>query len=168
MSRSWALVSVAALLLASGCLGSSSAQTQTRNGPSEVIGGLDLHRPYAEFRVRGIYSSCPRTVTGTVNHFGSELCRAHAEFTCLSKKAYMEAANSLPNESLCLAILDYRTQIRFLVGEECNCPASAVRVDVRGAIQGHRIHERITPCMCGLDRQARYDVGDPQDAPQVD
>jgi hypothetical protein len=106
MSRWWALVSVAALLLASGCLGSFSAHTQSRNGPSEVIGGLHLHRPYAEFRVRGIYSSCP---DGT-NHFGGELCRAHAEFTCLSKKAYMEAGNVLPNENLCLAILDLRTQ----------------------------------------------------------
>lgn len=69
----------------------------------------------------------------------------------------MELGDEVPNENLCLAILDYRTQIRLL-GEECNCPASAVWVDVRGAIQGHRIHERITPCPCGEDEQARHDA----------
>lgn len=140
----WLLPSVAVLLLAAACLGSSTAHPPAPNatGHSSVAG----RGSYAEFHVHGTYST------------GGDIRRPRFTIACRSQGSYEKLFGPLSwNERLCLAILDYRTQI-LLLGEACNCPASAVFVDVRGEIRGHAAQEQITTCVCGDGPQATSDA----------
>jgi hypothetical protein len=140
----WLLPSVAALLLAAACLGSSTAHPPAPNatGHSSVAG----RSAYAEFHVHGTYD------------IGGDLRRARFTIACRSQGSYEKLKGPLSwDESLCLAILDYRTQI-LLLGEACNCPASVVFVDLRGEIRGRPADERITTCLCGDAQQAASDA----------
>jgi hypothetical protein len=116
---------------------------------SPTVSGLS----YAQFQIRGAYA------TGNSPDYAADLHRTHFVITCLSKRTYEQLYGLLSwKDNLCIAILDYRTQIRLL-GIACNCPVSTlVGVDVRGEIRGHPIHERITPCLCGDGPAAAHDA----------
>jgi hypothetical protein len=109
---------------------------------------------YAQFQIRGIYMTDSRpSPVDTVFH------RANFAITCLPERTYEELKGPLSwKGNLCMAILDYRTQIRPQ-GIACNCPVTTlVGVDVRGEIRGRPVHERITPCLCGDGPQAAHDA----------
>jgi hypothetical protein len=151
MTRMWLVPSIVALLLAAACLGSSTAHPPMPNatGHSSRAGRAS----YAVFHIHGTY-----TTGGSTNHFGGDLRRDRFTIVCRSQGSYEKLFGPLSwNERLCLAILDYRTQIPLL-GEECNCPASAVFVEVRGEIRGRPAAERITSCLCGDGQQAASDA----------
>jgi len=109
--------------------------------------------PYAQFEIRETYT------TGTsTNHFGGDLHRAHFALTCHnSERTYLKLQGVLSSrDRLCVAILDYRTQIPLQVA--CGCPVSSVVVDVRGTIRGRPVREHITPCLCGDGARAARDA----------
>jgi hypothetical protein len=57
---------------------------------------------------------------------------------------------------LCSAILDYQTAPRQNI--ICACPASSVEVSIRGEIDGRRVDERFSNCLCGDGRRAARDA----------
>jgi hypothetical protein len=144
MARAWMLVPLVLVMLASGCFGGATTHAPTpRRAP----------QPYAVFHIRGAYTSGSST-----NHFGGELHRTRFTISCRSRRAYQALFGRVSwQEKLCLAILDYRTQIP--TGIVCaGCPVSVVRVDVRGTIGGRPVHERFTPCLCGDGPRAAADA----------
>jgi hypothetical protein len=151
VTRLWLVPSLALIIVASGCLGGSAAGPVSNSGPSAVsptVSGLS----HAQFQIRGTY------LTGNSPNYAADLHRLHFAITCLPKRTYEQLKGPLSwKDKLCLAILDYPTQIRLL-GIACNCPVSLVGVDVRGEIHGRRVHERITPCLCGDGAQAAHDA----------
>jgi hypothetical protein len=152
MTRLWVVPSLALIMIGGGCFGGSAASPVSSSGPSAVsptVSGLS----YAHFQIRGIYMTGSRpSPVDAVFH------RAHFTITCLPEHTYFKSMGGLSwRERLCVAILDYRTQIRLL-GIACGCPVSLVGVDVRGEIRGRPVHERITPCLCGDGPQAAHDA----------
>jgi hypothetical protein len=107
---------------------------------------------YAQFQIRGTY------LTGNSPNYAADLHRSHFTITCLPKRTYEELPGLLSwKANLCIAILDYRTQIHLL-GTVCGCTHSLVAVDVRGEIRGRPVRERITPCLCGDGPEAAHDA----------
>jgi hypothetical protein len=153
MTRLWVLAPVALIMIANGCFGGSTASPASSAPTRGLSSGL-VPRPYAEFQIHGTY-----TTGSSTNHSDRDLHRARFTITCNSEHAYRELEGGVLSweDNLCIAILDYRTQIRLL-GVECNCPLSLVAVDVRGTIRGRPVHERITPCLCGDGPQAAGDA----------
>lgn len=152
MTRLWLVPSLAVIMIASACLGGSAASPVSSLGPSAVsptVSGLS----YAQFQIRGTY------LTGNSPSYAADLHRMHFAITCLPKRTYEELYGLLSwKDNLCIAILDYRTQIH-LRGIACNCPVSTlVGVDVRGEIRGRPVHVRITPCLCGDSPGAAHDA----------
>jgi hypothetical protein len=90
------------------------------------------------FHVGGTYPS------GNVNNFVGEFQRTHFTIRCQADEDTSQASEARLSwrARLCVAILDYRTQ-RPLLGAECNCPLSPLRVLVRGSIQGRPVREHI-------------------------
>jgi hypothetical protein len=151
VTRLWLAPSLALIMIASACLGGSAASPVSSSEPSAVsptVSGLS----HAQFQIRGTY------LTGNGPNYAADLHRSHFTITCLPKRRYEEFYGLLSwKDNLCIAILDYRTQIRLL-GIACNCPVSRVGVDVRGEIRGRPVHERITPCLCGDGPEAAHDA----------
>ncbi len=151
MPRAWMLSPLALLMVASGCFAGSASPPPSVT-THERTSGL-VPQPYAVFQIRGTY-----TTGSSTNHFGGELHRDRFTVTCRSPR-YYERLYGGPSwqERLCLAIIDYRTQIP--TGILCaGCPVSVVAVDVRGTIRGRPVHERFTSCLCGDTRRAAADV----------
>ena len=137
----------AAVLAASGCLGSSTATTPAKAHRHGHV------RPYAVLRVTGTYATCPK------GRSGGDLCGDRFTLRCPSPGAADVLWGEPPwSARLCRAILDYRTAIRLIGSPECNCPASAVRVHVRGRVEGRLVREDVAPCTCGESPEAVQDA----------
>jgi hypothetical protein len=141
---------IAAMLLASGCLGSSSAPAPTV-APSPPATGTIPALNYADFVVTGTY-----TTSGGGNHFSGKRHHEHFTLACHSRSLYEKLSMLSPQDRLCFAILDYQSAPRKnLVGA---CPLEIDEVSVRGQIHGRRIDERFTYCMCGDGKRAGDDA----------
>jgi hypothetical protein len=142
-------IALAALaLLGAGCLGSSTAlprlTTHARHANPP---------PYARFTVSGTYANDDRSAT-----VGPELRHARFTITCLAPRTYHHMRGILGwQDRECLAILDFQTARRDS-GVVCPCPLTVLWVDVRGTIQGRRVHDRFSTCMCGFGPRAAHDA----------
>jgi hypothetical protein len=146
---------VALILIASGCFGSSTAAVPGSSSSNKRPAHPALSPlAYAKFQIHETY-----TTGGSTNHFGGDLHRTHFTLTChSSERTYLELQGVLSRQArLCLAILDYRTQIP-LQGGSCKCPLSPVVVDLRGTIRGRPVYERVTPCLCEDGPEAARDA----------
>lgn len=131
----------AAMLLASGCLGSSVAHGPATVGHNpELVHPTIPHLRYAEFQVRGVYAA-------------GALHRDHFALVCDSSEKLLRP---LWQSRLCRAILDYQTAPRQ--NFTCACPLEVVEVSVVGEINGRRIDERFSSCMCGDGKRAARDA----------
>ena len=159
MRRASALVGTALLLVAGGCLGSSSEHGHgDRRGPRTATEPSRTISRSAELTVRTVRLSCGRDTSS-----GSGICRTHFPLRCLPERTYMQLAGVVPNERLCLAILDFRDRSRATGSDVapilCACPApTPVLVEIRGTVRGERVFERITSCGCGEGPRARHDA----------
>lgn len=98
------LATAAALvLLAGGCLGSSSATSTAKPQTPGTGPGGHPPRPIANLTVRGVYAR-----GANPNVFGGELQRGHFALTCYARAGH-PAMPGTPawRERLCRAILDY-------------------------------------------------------------
>jgi hypothetical protein len=151
--RFWVIPWLAAVLLASGCLGSSAAHAPAVAPPPTP----DLVHPtipalgYALFQVSGTY-----TTGGGKNHFTGNVHDEHFVLACHPRMMYAERSLLSPQDRLCFAILDYQTAPRRNI--VCACPVEIDAVSVRGEIQGRRIDERFSSCVCGDGKRAGSDA----------
>jgi hypothetical protein len=140
----------AAMLPASGCLGSSSARAPAV-APSPTATAIVPARSYALFEVSGTY-----TTSGGGNHFTGKRHHEHFALACHSRDHYELLSMLSPQDRLCFAILDYQSAPKSSAG--CFCPVAFDMVNVRGTIHGRRIDEHFTYCLCGDGRRAIEDV----------
>jgi opacity protein-like surface antigen len=146
--RFWVIPCAAAMLLASGCLGSSSAQAPTVAPSQPAIPSIG----YADFEIIGTY-----TTSGGGNHFTGKRHHEHFALACRSQRMYEGLSLLSPQDRLCFAILDYQNAPRRR-DVVCFCSVKFDEVSVRGEIRGRRINERFTYCMCGDGRRAGDDA----------
>jgi len=152
MTRFCLIPPVALILIASGCFGGSTATPGSLSFTKQTARSTLSPLAYAQFQIRETYT------TGSTNHFGGDLHRAHFTLTCNAEGMYLKLAGGLSwQDRLCLAILDYRTRIP-LQGGSCKCPLSPLVVDVQGTIRGQPVRERVTPCLCGDGPEAARDA----------
>jgi hypothetical protein len=156
--RFWVIPCLAAVLLASGCLGSSAAHAPAvAPPPTATVKNPDLVHPtipplgYALFQISGSY-----TTGGGKNHFTGKLHHERFVLACHSRMMYEELSLLSPQDRLCFAILDYQTAPRRDI--VCACPVEIDAVSVRGEIQGRRIDERFSSCLCGDGKRAGRDA----------
>jgi hypothetical protein len=140
----------AAMLLASGCLGSSSAHAPAV-APSPLATAIIPALSYADFEISGTY-----TTSGDGNHFTGKRHHEHFALACHSRSLYEKLSLLSPQDRLCFAILDYQVAPRRNV--VCGCPIAIDEVSVRGEIRGRRINEQFTSCLCGDGRRAADDA----------
>jgi hypothetical protein len=148
------LATAAALvLLAGGCLGSSSAASTAKPQTHGISPGVHPPRPIAHLTVRGVYA---RGANPDV--FGGELQRGHFALTCYARAGY-PAMPGTPvwREQLCRAILDYPRAPKTPNGV-CACPHYAVHVSIQGSIRGRRVDLVLTPCLCFDSKRAARDT----------
>jgi hypothetical protein len=119
-------------LLAAGCgAGAGAAGTHT-TGPGAT---------YAVFDVHGTYPTI----------------RRHFTLRCPSQKTIVELQGILSwRERLCFALLDYQAAPKRAIN--CMCVRTVVGVTVRGVIDGRRVQETFTPCVCNQTGRVRRDV----------
>ena len=104
---------------------------------------------YAQFHIHS------RTYTTTP--FGGEAHTERFTIRCAPEKTYLELPGVLSwRATLCVAILDYQAAARSATA--CTCASPQGFADLRGAIRGHPIRERITTCLCGNARRAVNDA----------
>jgi hypothetical protein len=144
--RFWVIPCVAVVLIASGCLGSSTAHAPTPVTHKRADGSPPIPTfRHALFDISGAYA----TTRGAVR-------RTHFTLGCDSQTTYEQLTRRSWQARLCVAILNFQTAPRRNV--VCGCPLEIVEVSVRGEIQGRRIHERFSYCMCGDGKRAARDV----------
>lgn len=150
MARLWLLPSATAVLLASACLGSSTAHPPA---PKATAPSLSAVPGYAEFRIRGAYLGRKR-----INpFFGGRFRQITFTLSCRSEKTYLELAGPVSwRERLCLAILDYRSASRS--ARELTCTLPQPYVNIRGRIGGRHVAERIDACLTDATPRALHDA----------
>jgi hypothetical protein len=150
----------AAMLLASGCLGSSSAHAPTVASSPAVTAKKqkrDLIHPtipstrYAHFEISGTY-----TTSGGGNHFTGKRHHERFALACRSHTLGEERSMPSPQDRLCFAILDYQNAPKG--NGACFCSVKYDVVSVSGKIGGRRINEQFTYCLCGDGRRAIDDA----------
>ena len=151
MHRSWVIACAAAMLLASGCLGSSSSAHAPAAAPSPLATAIIPALSYALFEVTGTY-----TTSGGGNHFTGKRHHEHFAIACHSRNQYELLSMLSPRDRLCFAILDYQSAPKK--NNLCFCPVAFDMVNVRGNIHGRRIDERFTFCTCGEGQRAMDDT----------
>jgi hypothetical protein len=145
--RFWMIPCGAALLLASGCLGSSSAHAPAPVKHKREVVSPPIPSPrYARFEVRGVYAT-------SENHISGHIHRAHFTLMCASSEKLLQ---NRWQSRLCKAILDFQAAPRRNV--VCACPLDIVEVSIRGEIGDRRIYEQFSYCMCGDGKRAARDT----------
>jgi hypothetical protein len=149
--RFWVIACAAAMLLASGCLGSSSAAHAPAVASSPTVPAIVPALSYALFEVTGTY-----TTSGGGNHFTGRRHHEHFALACHSRNQYEVLSMLSPQDRLCFAILDYQSAPKK--NTLCFCPVEFDVVTVRGNIHGRGINEQFTYCLCGVGRRAIEDT----------
>jgi len=139
------------MLLASGCLGSSSSAHAPAVASSPPATAIIPALSYAVFEVSGTY-----TTSGGGNHFTGKRHHEHFALACQSRSLYEELSMLSPRDRLCFAILDYQSAPKR--DSLCFCPVEFDVITVRGDIHGRRIDEQFTYCLCGDGRRASDDA----------
>jgi hypothetical protein len=138
------------MLLASGCLGSSSAHAPAV-APWPLVTAIIPAASYAHFEISGTY-----TTSGGGNHFTGKRHHEHFALACHSRSLYETLSLLSPQDRLCFAVLDYQSAPKR--NSLCFCPVEFDIVSVRGEIRGRRINEQFTYCLCGNGRRAAADA----------
>jgi hypothetical protein len=145
------IASAAAMLLASGCLGSSSSAPAPAVASSPTVPAIIPALSYALFEVSG---TC--TTSGGGDHSTGKRHHEHFALACHPRNQYELLSMLSPQDRLCFAILDYQSAPKR--NSPCFCPVEFDMVTVRGNIHGRRINERFTYCMCEDGRRASDDA----------
>jgi hypothetical protein len=129
-------------LLAAGCgAGAGAAATHT-TGSGATYAVFDVHGTYPAARSGGL---------------GGPIVRRHFALRCPTRKALLALRGGLGwRERLCFAVLDYQAAPKRAIN--CMCVRTVVGVTVRGVIDGRRVQEVFTPCVCNQTGRVRRDV----------
>jgi hypothetical protein len=140
------LAAVAALtalaLLAAGCGGGAGAATTDELRPAVAYAVFDVHGTYPTARSDGL---------------GGRIIRRHFTLQCPGRKTIIKLQRGpSPRDRICFALLDYQAAPKRAIN--CMCVRTVVGVTVRGMIDGRRMHETFTPCVCNQTGRVRRDV----------
>lgn len=139
--RRLAAVTVLALLAAGCAAGAGAAATHT-TGPGATYAVFHVHGTYLAARSGGV---------------GGRIIRRHFTLRCSTQKTILELQGVLSwRDRLCVALLDYRAAPKRAIN--CMCVRTVVGVTVRGTIDGRRVQETFTPCVCNQAGRVRRDV----------
>jgi hypothetical protein len=129
-------------LLAAGCGNGAGAATTDESGRAAAYAVFDVHGTYPTDRSDGL---------------GGRVIRQHFTLRCPTRKTILELRGGLSwRERLCFALVDYQVAPKRAIN--CMCVRTVVGVTVRGMIDGRRVQETFTPCVCNQTGRVRRDV----------